>query len=336
MNHQVGGNTPITETQQTFPGGLPNLNTNWSQAGTPSGDLASGFLGIEITSPIDDTASRLARAGHSTDVSPKSGLAKGRSYSSSCFAGYGGRPNLGMSSLSNITNTTNLSNTTTPLAQTTNAAHLSINPQGLPSSSGTDWPDSNSSVFYDDVPMDEVNPLERQRRRASDSNTAQRPTHSLRDQLREMQLQHQSYQQAAAYAATLESFVPPPTPASQQAQTRTSPSALGSHHSPSEISPSPHVPSPINGNENVFPSLQPSTPSSNLMLNSQLGQHLSNSYLDPNFSTPVNNDFSFSQPPSMDDLGSLFNEFLTPESNLPSVGTALLPVTEGEEHTRSG
>lgn len=333
MNHQVGGNTPTSEAQQTIPGVLPNLNTNWSQAGTPSGDLASGFLGIEIKSPIDDTASRLARAGHSTDVSPKSGLAKGRSHSSSSFAGYGGRPNLGMSSLSNITN---LSSTTTPLAQTVNAAHLSVNPQGLPSSSGTDWSDSNSSVFYDDVPMDDTNPLEKQRRRASDSNTAQRPTHSLRDQLREMQLQHQSYQQAAAYAATLESFVPPPTPASQQAQTRTSPSALGSFHSPPDISPSPHVPSPINGNDTVFPSLQPSTPSSNLMLNSQLNQRLSTSYLDPNYNNSANSDFSFSQPPSLDDLGSLFNDFLTPDSNLPSVGTALLPVTEGEEHTRSG
>lgn len=329
MNHTVGGSSAPTAdssaSAQLAPGGGLAVNTSWNAAGTPTGELATGLLGVNIGSPLAyEDPSRLARLGPPASTTPsQSQQLKTRSYSSSSQ----GRSGLSSAAL-------------TPQMKTLNAAHLSASAQPNPL---LQWQDpsiqtsTTSSVFFEDAPMEDVAQQQQQRRRSSDSNVAaNRSNNSLRDQLREMQLQHQSYQQAASYASTLEAYVPPPTSGQQQQQQqRPSPSGRASFHSPASAhSPAPHVqPSPaLSANESVFPSLGlPTTPAPSATLIGG-GTHLQthNPYLEPSPSfNPA--DFSFSQPPSLDEIGSLFNEFLAPpDPNLPSGGTPLKPVTESD------
>lgn len=175
---------------------------------TPTGDLAAGLFGVELASPLDEPAGpRLLRQSSTLAATSPQPL-KHRTFSS----GSGGGGLYARSGLlSSLTPTSGSQMTSTP-------------------------------VFFDDVPMEDAagRQHDRPNRRMSDSNVAGRAasSHSLRDQLREMQLQHQSYQQAAGYASTLDSYVPPPA--------ATSSTTAGFH---TRSSP------PSNGNEAVFPAL---------------------------------------------------------------------------------
>jgi hypothetical protein len=283
-------------------GSAPNLSLSAVNPGwmTPTGDLTASLLGVELASPLDEPGPRpLRRSSALAAASPKQ--LKHRTFSSGSGGGSGGGLYARSGLLSGLTPSNDAAQTL------------------------------SNSVFFDDVPMEDAGgQLERQQRRMSDSSLAGRAasSHSLRDQLREMQLQHQSYQQAAGYATTLESYVPPPAaPTSSPAA-----GAFGALPPSSTRSLSVST-SASNGNEAVFPSLgglatgHPPAIASLFDVNAHPTANVSlepSPSFAPAATSEDPSDFLFAPTPNLDDISSLFSTFLD------GGGSALNPVTEAE------
>lgn len=305
MNLTGSGSGTVTPADGSGPAlSLAKTNPGWT---TPTGDLAAGLFGVQLASPLDDAGPRAPRRSSTLSAASPQPL-KNRTFSSGSGSGGGLYARSGL--LSGLT------------------ANNAEQPASAP-------------VFFDDAPMEDVgSQLDRQQRRMSDSNVVGRAasSHSLRDQLREMQLQHRSYQQAAGYASTLESYVPP-----RSSSTATSSpgagSGAGAFH-PSSAGSTTTATTGFQRNEAVFPSIGGITPAdpqlaqpSPFDVNGALPAGPGSREPNPSFAPPTSFGdptlFSFAPQPNLDDIGSLFDGLLAGGGAAGS-GTTLNPVAEAE------